>query len=59
MQSVTGQTRSWQEADYSDFEKGTLKNLSLRSDGLVSLAPQFREIFDTHGAAPFLDYRNG
>src|SRR5712691_9763443 len=45
-----GQTKSWQEADYSDFEKGTLKNLSLRSDGLVTLAPQFREIFDSSSA---------
>src|SRR6266446_5232135 len=45
-----GQTKSWQEADYSDFEKGTLKNLSLRSDGLISLAPQFREIFDSSSA---------
>jgi sugar lactone lactonase YvrE len=45
-----GETRSWQQSEYSDFEKGTLKNLSLRSDGLVSLAPQFREIFDSSSA---------
>ena len=37
---AAGQTKSWQESDYSDFEKGTLKNLSLRSDGLVTLAPR-------------------
>jgi outer membrane protein assembly factor BamB len=44
------QTRIWTEADYSDFEKGNLKNLSLRSDGLVTLAPQFQEIYDTSSA---------
>ncbi len=43
-------TKSWQESDYSDFEKGTLKNLSLRSDGLVTLAPQFHELFDSSSA---------
>jgi len=45
--SQAGQTRTWTQADYSDFEKGNLKNLSLRSDGLVTLAPQFKEIGDT------------
>ncbi len=45
--SYAGQTRTWTQADYSDFEKGNLKNLSLRSDGLVTLAPQFQEVYDT------------
>jgi hypothetical protein len=45
-----GQTKTWQESDYSDFEKGVIKNLSLRSDGLLSLAPQFREVFDSSSA---------
>jgi sugar lactone lactonase YvrE len=49
---AAGQTKSWQESDYSDFEKATLKNLSLRSDGLLSLAPQFREVFDS--SSPYL-----
>jgi len=44
------QTRSWTESDYPDFEKGNLKNLSLRSDGSVTLAPQFQEIYDTSSA---------
>src|SRR5713101_4223788 len=48
--SYAGETKSWQQSDYSDFEKGTIKNLSLRSDGLVSLAPQFREVFDSSSA---------
>ena len=38
------QTRIWSQGDYSDFEKGTIKNLSVRSDGLLSLAPQSREL---------------
>src|SRR5271157_185121 len=49
---VAGQTRTWSQSDSADFEKGNLKNLSLRSDGLVTLAPQSRELFDT--ASPYL-----
>ena len=45
-----GQTRTWTASDYADFEKGNLKNLSLRSDGLVTLAPQFQEVYDTSSA---------
>jgi sugar lactone lactonase YvrE len=48
--AYTSQTRTWTQSDYSDFEKGNLKNLSLRSDGLVTLAPQFQEIYDTSAA---------
>ena len=47
-----GQTKTWQEADSSDYEKGTLKNLSLRSDGVLRLAPQFHEVFDS--SSPYL-----
>jgi hypothetical protein len=49
---LAGETRTWSESEYTDFEKGNLKNLSLRSDGVVSLAPQSRELFDT--ASPYL-----
>ena len=45
-----GQTKTWSEGEYSDFEKGVLKNLSLRSDGLLTLAPLSRELFDTTSA---------
>ncbi|MGC9950783.1 MAG: hypothetical protein ABSF64_30835 [Bryobacteraceae bacterium] len=45
--AYSSQTRIWTESDYADFEKGNLKDLSLRSDGLLTLAPQFREIYDT------------
>ena len=42
-----GQTRSWVENDYSDFEKGVIKNLSVRSDGRLTLAPHFEELYDS------------
>jgi WD40 repeat protein len=45
-------TRFWQQTDASDFEKGTLNQLSLRSDGRLFLAPQFREVFDP--STPYL-----
>jgi hypothetical protein len=46
------ETRFWQQGDRADFEKGTLKQLSLRSDGRLYLAPQFPEIFDS--STPYL-----
>ena len=45
-----GQTRTWVETDYSDFEKGIIKNLSLRSDGRLTLGPRFIESFDSSSA---------
>jgi hypothetical protein len=47
-----GDTRFWSQGEYADFEKGNVKKLSLRSDGLVTLAPQLREMFDT--SLPYL-----
>jgi len=46
------ETRFWQQGDFSDFEKGNLKNLSLRSDGRLTLAPALKELFDT--STPYL-----
>src|SRR5438477_1057538 len=48
--SFAGQTRTWSEGDYSDFEKGNIKNLSLRSDGVITLAPRFQELYDSSSA---------
>lgn len=45
-------TRFWQQTEESDFEKGTLTQLSLRSDGRLFLAPEFREVFDP--STPYL-----
>jgi hypothetical protein len=46
------ETRYWQENDQADFERGTLKSVSLRSDGRLSLAPEVTEVFDT--SVPYL-----
>ncbi len=46
------ETRFWQVTDQADFEKGTLTNLSLRSDGRLYLAPEFRDVFDP--STPYL-----
>jgi sugar lactone lactonase YvrE len=48
--AVAGQTRTWTQSEYADFEKGVMKNVSLRSDGLLTLAPRFREVMDTSSA---------
>jgi sugar lactone lactonase YvrE len=47
---TASQTRTWTQSDYGDFEKGAIKNLSVRSDGLLSLAPRSRELMDTSAA---------
>ncbi len=46
------ETRFWEQGERSDFEKGTLTNLSLRSDGRLYLAPTFQEVFDS--STPYL-----
>lgn len=40
------ETKSWVHAGQTDFERGTLENLSLSSDGRITLAPIFREVAD-------------
>ncbi len=40
------ETRGWRQTDFADFEKGSLKRLSLRSDGRLSLAPAVKELLD-------------
>ncbi len=47
---LAGDTHTWTQADFSDFEKGVVKNLSLRSDGLLTLAPRSHQLFDTGSA---------
>jgi hypothetical protein len=46
------ETRFWEQGDRSDFEKGSLHHLSLRSDGRIFLAPDFVEVFDS--STPYL-----
>jgi sugar lactone lactonase YvrE len=45
--SYGGQTRTWYQNDYTDFQKGVIKNLSLRSDGVLTLAPRWKEFYDS------------
>ncbi len=45
-------TRFWQQYDPADYEKATLKQLALRSDGRLTLAPVFKELHDT--STPYL-----
>jgi sugar lactone lactonase YvrE len=40
------ETKTWQQAEMADFEKGTFTRLSLASDGRLALAPVMKEIFD-------------
>jgi hypothetical protein len=51
-QCLAVETKYWQENDQADFEKGTLKSVSLRSDGRLSLAPEVSEVYDT--SVPYL-----
>lgn len=39
-------TKTWQQGEMADFEKGTLTRLSVASDGRLALAPVVKEIFD-------------
>jgi outer membrane protein assembly factor BamB len=39
-------TQYWSQDTQAEFEKGTLKQISLRNDGLLSLAPVVRELAD-------------
>ncbi len=47
---TASQTHTWTQSDYLDFEKGVIKKLAVRSDGLLTLAPQSREVMDTPAA---------
>lgn len=46
------ETKTWTQSEASEFEKGSPKGLSISSDGRVSLAPKFREVYDA--ALPYL-----
>jgi sugar lactone lactonase YvrE len=39
-------THVWQQDDQAEFSHGTIKNLSIRSDGKLTLAPAFHELLD-------------
>jgi hypothetical protein len=48
-----GETRVWSQGEFADFERGVMKNLSSRSDGVLTLAPRTRELLDGASAAYF------
>ncbi|HMF75676.1 MAG TPA: hypothetical protein VK604_08455 [Bryobacteraceae bacterium] len=45
---IASDTRVWEQSDQSDFARGTPKNLSIRSDGHITLAPEFKELDSTN-----------
>lgn len=40
-------TFTWRQSEAADFEKGRIEKLSLRSDGLLTLAPAVRQMLDS------------
>src|ERR1700722_10939633 len=44
--AFAGQTQIWTQGEYADFERGVINKLSMRSDGLLSLAPESHELYD-------------
>lgn len=40
------ETRTWDQAEQADFERGTLNKLSLSSEGRLTPAPAVKEIYD-------------
>jgi sugar lactone lactonase YvrE len=46
------ETKYWQETGEADFERGPRENVSLRSDGRLSLAPEVTEVYDS--SVPYL-----
>src|ERR1700689_5533857 len=47
---LAGETRTWTESDYQNFQKGNLNKLSIRSDGRLTLAPATTELYDSSTA---------
>ena len=45
-------THVWQQNEQAEFERGTAKNISIRSDGRLTLAPVFKELLDA--SLPYL-----
>jgi hypothetical protein len=45
-------THVWEQTEQAEFSRGTAKNLSIRSDGHLTLAPQFKELDST--TVPYL-----
>lgn len=50
--SFAVETHVWEQSDQADFDRGTPRRLSIRSDGHVTLAPEFKELDST--SVPYL-----
>src|SRR5256885_929109 len=42
--SLAEHTRTWRQASYEDFLKGTSHGVAVRSDGRLELAPKFTQV---------------
>lgn len=52
LSALAVETHVWNQSDQADYSRGTVKNLSVRSDGHVTLAPETRELDST--SVPYL-----
>jgi len=43
-------TQRWVQTSFDDFEKGTVKGVAIRSDGVLELAPAFKAVATTPSA---------
>ena len=39
-------TRTWEQSRFEDFDKGAADHVAVHSDGKLSLAPRWTEVFD-------------
>jgi len=45
--SLAQGTHTWKQDSFDDFEKGTAKGVAIRSDGVLELAPAFKNVYTT------------
>ena len=45
--AVAEGTRTWEQSQFDQFEKGTAKGVAIRSDGTLELAPAFQAVTTT------------
>lgn len=45
------ETETWRQSSFEDFSQGTRERIALRSDGLLTLSPELKELLDTSADA--------
>ncbi|MCC6262877.1 MAG: hypothetical protein IT169_04800 [Bryobacterales bacterium] len=45
------ETETWRQSSFEDFAQGTRERVALRSDGLLTLSPELKELLDTSADA--------